>query len=169
MKKATGEPLMDNHPGAKKLFQQQAETLREIKHGGILSLWNLRLPPTLFPCIAGKKSVRQKNRRSARSRRGFIEVRFEGGWAVGVSAGPSSSACRWTGTCHPECEAAGLVLRDAVRWSGWPCLRSAQLLLPLIFNRCLGARPAKSSHMPERGNQSKDTPPQHRHTHIHSC
>lgn len=82
-----------------------------------------------------------------------------------------SSAGRWTGTCHLECEAAGVILRDTVRWSGWPCLRSAQLLLPLIFNRCLGARPAKSSHMPEQGNQSKDPAAgwATRLRHTHSC
>ena len=104
---------------------------------------------------AQQESERDRGRRRRRRRRCFLMVCLEAR-ALGSSAGPRNSAGRWTGTCHLECEAAGVILRDTVRWSGWPCLRSAQLLLPLIFNRCLGARPAKSSHMPEQGNQSKD-------------
>lgn len=71
-----------------------------------------------------------------RRRRGSLMdcLEGEGAWLIGRTP---SSAGRWTGTCHLECEAAGVILRDTVRWSGWPCLRSAQLLLPLIFNRCL--------------------------------
>lgn len=144
-----GGPVDGQPPRSQNLFQQQADTLWEIKHGGILSRWNHCIPPTLFPCTAGeRKRHREKEEK-------FSDGLFgsDGAWLI---SRPRNSAGRWTGTCHLECEAAGVILRDTVRWSGWPCLRSAQLLLPLIFNRCLGARPAKSSHMPEQGNQSKD-------------
>lgn len=100
------------------------------------------IPPTLLPNMA-----RQKD-----GRKGDPDV---------VSAGLSAAQqAGETATCHLEREAAADLLRETARWSGWPCLRSAQLLLALIFNRCAGARPAKSLHMLERGKSKQ------RHTHT---
>lgn len=115
-------------------------------------------------------------------RRSVWEMEREGGehswwivwkrWCSAHRQAPNSAG-QWTGTCHLECEAAGVILRDTVRWSGWPCLRSAQLLVALIFNRCLRSQPAKSSHMPDQENQSKDpaagpSTTTHTLTHTHS-
>lgn len=120
----------------------------EIQQRGMLSRWNHCMPPTLFPDTAGEVSVRKVKER-------LFDGLF-GGQGARLNGGPRTQRAGETGTCHLECEAAGVILRDTVRWSGWPCLRSTQLCSPLIFNRCLGSQPAKSSHMAEWRNQSKD-------------
>lgn len=109
------------------LFQQQADTGLTISgkpNRKGYSHCEIRTPPTMM-IHSGTDCARQGRPMTAR---GSV---FWSPWA--------QSVCRWTGTCYLECEAARVILRDTAGWSGWPCLRSAQLLLPLILNRCLQA------------------------------
>lgn len=88
----------------------------------ILVGWNHWIPPTLFLNMA----------RGGQTDTGRGILVFY------------QQAHRWAGetaTCHLEREAAADLLGETARWSGWPCLRSAQLLLPLIFNRCVELGP----------------------------
>lgn len=141
---------MDIHHGAKIYFNNKLT-----HYGKSNMVWYYRGEITVYHplCSHAQREKVREGEKGNEERLSDGLFGSEGAWLI---SRPPVSAGRWTGTCHLECEAAGVILRDTVRWSGWPCLRSAQLLLPLIFNRCLGARPAKSSHMPEQGNQSKD-------------
>lgn len=149
-KKRSCERAIDRQPMEPKFIPTTSWPIWEIQNRGMLSRWNHCIPPTLFPDTAGEVSVRKVKEER------LFDGLF-GGRGAWLNGRPRTQRAGETGTCHLECEAAGVILRDTVRWSGWPCLRSTQLCSPLIFNRCLGCQPAKSSHMPER-RKSKQGP-----------
>lgn len=68
-------------PWSQNLFQQQTDTLWEIKHGGILSQWNHYIPPTLFSCTVGESQWERQNEKELRLSVGLF--RSEGARLIG--------------------------------------------------------------------------------------
>ena len=144
----------------------------EITHGwgvgGLLSQWSHCMPPTLSTCTAG----------DSRRERGNIteEERRSGGLVWSDGAQPIGGRRTQRANERPlviwSVRQLGLSSETRRGEVGDHVWGPPQLLLALIFNRCLRSQPAKSSHMPGQENQSKDPAagwaPRDTHTHTHT-
>lgn len=76
-----GRAIDRQPPWSQNLFQQQTDTLWEIKHGGILSQWNHYIPPTLFSCTVGESQWERQHEKEPRLSVGLF--RSEGARLIG--------------------------------------------------------------------------------------
>ena len=99
---------MDNHCRAKIYFNNK---LTHYGKSNMVGYYHGEIT-VYHPLCSHAQQERERDRE--RRRRSFLMVCLEAR-ALGSSAGPKNSAGRCTGTCHLECEAAGVILRDTVR------------------------------------------------------